>query len=210
MVGADRKMKTRIIISIVAVSMIVISGFFVYAISTNSPSLTHHDEVRPPIPDDHFEIHGMKWEWNDYVYDVYEEINFSISRHAKTCGDVFDAKIMDIPWSGTIWQESIPSNCIADHEELIDNDYYSVFVTAEFPSQNSIKLEEGLYVLQVKSQDSHVDSLNGQFIVKNKTQLSLPPCTSDRTACFNRDANLCDPRGWNCVDTTGIFAEIVE
>ncbi|QLH10831.1 hypothetical protein [Nitrosarchaeum sp. AC2] len=38
----------------------------------------------------------------------------------------------------------------------------------------------------------------------------LPPCTSDRTACFNQDANLCDPSGWKCDNTEGVFEEIIE
>ena len=38
----------------------------------------------------------------------------------------------------------------------------------------------------------------------------LPPCTSDRTACFNQDANLCDPSGWECGDTENIFDEPIE
>ncbi|BDQ30518.1 hypothetical protein NZNM25_08380 [Nitrosopumilus zosterae] len=38
----------------------------------------------------------------------------------------------------------------------------------------------------------------------------LPPCTSDRTACFNQDAHLCDPSGWECGDNEGIFEEIIE
>lgn len=29
----------------------------------------------------------------------------------------------------------------------------------------------------------------------------IPPCTSDRTACFNQDENLCDPSGWECTNT---------
>ena len=33
----------------------------------------------------------------------------------------------------------------------------------------------------------------------------LPPCTSDRTACFNQDANLCDSSGWECGHTENIF-----
>ena len=38
----------------------------------------------------------------------------------------------------------------------------------------------------------------------------LPPCTSDRTACFNQDENLCDPTGWECGNTGEIFEEIIE
>ena len=38
----------------------------------------------------------------------------------------------------------------------------------------------------------------------------LPPCTSDRTACFNQDENQCDPSGWECSSTDGIFEEIIE
>ena len=38
----------------------------------------------------------------------------------------------------------------------------------------------------------------------------LPPCTSERTACFNQDARLCDPVGWDCGNTDGIFEEIIE
>ena len=38
----------------------------------------------------------------------------------------------------------------------------------------------------------------------------LPPCTSDRTACFNLDENLCDPTGWECGNTGEIFEEIIE
>ncbi|MBI1662589.1 MAG: hypothetical protein IS860_03660 [Nitrosopumilus sp.] len=38
----------------------------------------------------------------------------------------------------------------------------------------------------------------------------LPPCTSDRTACFNQDSNLCDPSGWECGDAQEIFEEIIE
>ena len=33
----------------------------------------------------------------------------------------------------------------------------------------------------------------------------LPSCTSDRTACFNQDANLCDPSGWKCGDVEEII-----
>jgi hypothetical protein len=36
---------------------------------------------------------------------------------------------------------------------------------------------------------------------------NLPPCTSDRTACFNQNANLCDPFGWECETTEKIIAK---
>ena len=39
---------------------------------------------------------------------------------------------------------------------------------------------------------------------------SLPPCTSDRTACFNRDANICDPGGWECGDAEDIFNVVID
>ena len=169
------KMKTRllmVIIPIIVISIIMISGFFIYASLVTNSNLTHHDEIRLSIPDDHFEIHGIKWEWNNYIYDINEEISFTVSRYAKTCGDVFDARLMAPDWANTIWQESIKSKCEVDYDELVDNDYYSVLVTADFPSQNTIQLtEEGLYVLRIESKDSHTDNLNGQLIVKNKTHL---------------------------------------
>lgn len=164
-------MKTRFILPVIAILIIALSGFFIYVnIITTAPSLTHHSEVRPPIPDDHFKINGIKWEWNNYIYDINEEISFTVSRYAKTCGDVFDARLMAPDWSNTIWQESIKSKCEVDYNELINNDYYPVLVTADFPSQNTIQLaEEGLYVLRIESKDSHTDGLSGQLIVKNKT-----------------------------------------
>ncbi|MEX0862334.1 hypothetical protein [Nitrosopumilus sp.] len=204
-------MKTRIILPVILICIIVISGFFVYVKSTTNTNLFHHDEIRTPIPDDRFTIDGIQWEWNNYVYDVNEEINFTVSRYAKTCGDVFNTKIMNTDGSKTFWQESLSSKCDTNYEDLIEDDYYLVFVYAEFPSHNSIDLEEGMYVLEVKSQDSHSERrLTGQFVVKNKTTLSLLPCTSDRTACFNHDANLCDPTGWECGSNEGIFEEIIE
>jgi len=39
---------------------------------------------------------------------------------------------------------------------------------------------------------------------------NLPHCTSDRTACFNQETNLCDPSGWECDDAEEIFEEIIE
>jgi len=39
--------------------------------------------------------------------------------------------------------------------------------------------------------------------------VKLPQCTSDRTACFNHDANLCDPSGWEC-GSKNIFDEVIE
>ena len=38
----------------------------------------------------------------------------------------------------------------------------------------------------------------------------LPPCTSDRTACFGNHANLCDPSGWDCTHAEEFFEEIIE
>ena len=38
----------------------------------------------------------------------------------------------------------------------------------------------------------------------------LPHCTSDRTACFNQDDNLCDPSGWECRNAEEIFEVIIE
>ncbi|MCH9659251.1 hypothetical protein K0U27_11310 [archaeon] len=43
------------------------------------------------------------------------------------------------------------------------------------------------------------------------TDVGKPPlCTSDRTACFSQDANLCDPSGWECGDNERMFEEIIE
>ena len=39
---------------------------------------------------------------------------------------------------------------------------------------------------------------------------SLPPCISERTACYNNHVNLCDPKGWECGDDEKIFEKIIE
>lgn len=41
------------------------------------------------------------------------------------------------------------------------------------------------------------------------TAKSLPLCTSDRTACF-QDEYICDPAGWECVDTKNIFNTVID
>jgi hypothetical protein len=53
--------------------------------------------------------------------------------------------------------------------------------------------------------DLHDENIPNEFLMG-----SLPPCTSDRTACFNQDANWCDPSGWECGNTEGLFNEIIE
>ena len=56
-----------------------------------------------------------------------------------------------------------------------------------------------------------IESEPRDTIIPNESLMkSLPPCISDRTACFNQDTNLCDPSGWECVTTEGIFDVIVE
>ena len=51
---------------------------------------------------------------------------------------------------------------------------------------------------------------NKQTFFQDEFESPLPPCTSTRTACFNTDANLCDPSGWECNGAEGVFEEIVE
>lgn len=150
-----------------------VSGFFAYAGHAADLGLGHHEEIGLPMPDDRFAAHGIKWEWNDYVYDVNEEISFTVSRYAKACGDVFDARIVAADRSETFWQESATGKCSADPGEPAGNGHYSVLVVADFPSQDSpIRLEkEGRYVLRIESRDSHVGVLEGQIVVKNKTGL---------------------------------------
>lgn len=87
-------MKTKFVLPVIAVAIIIVSGFFVYVSFMTNPPMQHHDEVNPPRPDDRFRIEGIKWEWNDYVYNINEELNFTVSRYADSCGDVFSARIM--------------------------------------------------------------------------------------------------------------------
>ncbi|TAK15904.1 MAG: hypothetical protein EPO37_09410, partial [Nitrosarchaeum sp.] len=53
------------------------------------------------------------------------------------------------------------------------------------------------------------DLVGSQMTLGFTVEQSLPFCTSDRTACFNRDANICDPRGWECGDE-GIFNVVID
>lgn len=162
-------MKTKFILPVIAIVIITASAFFIYISYITNPLLQHHDEVNPPRPDDRFRTEGMKWEWNDYIYGINEKINFTVSRHADNCGDVFTAKIMNPDWSEVYWQESAKSRCEVDYEDLVNNEDFEVLVAADFPSNGSITLsEEGLYVLRVVSQDRGYGALEGQFLVKNK------------------------------------------
>lgn len=48
-----------------------------------------------------------------------------------------------------------------------------------------------------------------KLIERGWTKQSLPPCTSDRSACFNQESNLCDPSGWECGDNEEVFSETI-
>jgi hypothetical protein len=53
--------------------------------------------------------------------------------------------------------------------------------------------------------------LSGSHITIGFTvEQSLPFCTSDRTACSNQDEYMCDPVGWECGDTEGIFNVVID
>lgn len=162
-------------ILLVPVIVIAISGFFVYATIGANPNITHHDEVNAPRPDDRFKTEGITGEWNNYTYDVNQEINFTVSRFADSCGDVFTARIMNPDWSETFWQESVKSRCEieVDYEQLINNDDFAAFLSADFPFTEPINLVEGRYLLRVESQDlEYGGALEGYFVVKNKTGIN--------------------------------------
>jgi hypothetical protein len=163
-------MKTRFLILGIVLFVLGFSIFFIYVSVVNYPNTSHHKEIRPSIPDDHFRVNGMKWEWNNSFYDVNEEINFSVSRLAQKCGEVFDARIMNTNWSKTYWHESVKSKCDENWDDLKGDNYYSALVTADFTSENTIQVtQEGMYVLRVKSSDVDAYELEGHFIVKNMT-----------------------------------------
>jgi len=146
---------------IVGIAILVITIFLI----ENSISLSqidHHQEIRLPIPDDNFNIKGVRWEWNNYAYDVGEKIQFTVSRDTENCGDVFTAQIMNPDHTKVFWQESIQSQCTINDDGVV--------VMADFPTDDSIVIsEEGLYVLQVESRDRGYGLLEGQFVVKSKT-----------------------------------------
>lgn len=150
------------------------SGFFVYATLITEPNLQHHEEAKAPLPDYRFDIGGVKWEWNNYTYGINQKINFTVSRHSDSCGDVFTAKIMNPDWSETFWQESVKSRCEieADYEQLTSNGDFTAFLSAHFPVKEPISLNEGRYLLRVESQDLDQSGvLEGYFVVKNKTSI---------------------------------------
>ena len=72
--------------------------------------------------------------------------------------------------------------------------------------------ESGVYTITTFFWESigNPTALGPPSHIEVNIEQSLPPCTSDRTACFNRDVNLCDPKGWDCGDTDEIFTEIIK
>jgi hypothetical protein len=137
-------MKNNFIILSIAVGLIFISGFVVYTSVLSNPNLEHHGEIKPPMPDDNFQIQGIKWEWNaGESYRVGEDIGFTVSRTSKFCGDTFEAKIVNQDYSKVFWQESSPTQC-----ESIQG---GKLLKADFPVEKPIRLDAGLYVLRVES-----------------------------------------------------------
>lgn len=53
------------------------------------------------------------------------------------------------------------------------------------------------------------ESTKTKLVERGWAKQSLPPCTSDRTACFNQESNMCDPAGWECGDNGEIFSETI-
>jgi hypothetical protein len=92
------------------------------------------------------------------------------------------------PKSSTIVSDKLVVNDIPDMHNY-PSDYELIIITGY-----------GDVLKRILHVTNFTHSVNGE---------SLPPCTSDRTACFEH-VNICDPTGWECGDTEGIFNIVID
>lgn len=109
-----------------------------------------------------------------------------------------------ISTSVVIWPEygMVCNNAVVAHLQKYSN-LFDEDTTQETLAIEDIGYPFGVHSWNVKQCVDHV-------LEQRELDRKLPPCTSDRTACFDQYANLCDPTGWECADTEGIFDEVIE
>lgn len=208
----------------------IVSGIFLISLSTmfilEQQKLDSQSyDVSFALPDEKLDLasipHTVEISGLKQFYNVGDEIAFTVILK----GDGIFCKGWNLEiynkTSGTLWgnqeEENLCSTAPIEFKRVFQ---YSSFLKSStivsdklvvndipdmhnYSSDYELRLITGYgdVIKRILHVTNFTHSVNGE---------SLPPCTSDRAACFNQDARLCDPIGWECRDAEGIFEEIAD
>ena len=184
-------MKTKSLI-IIGISLITI-----LSISLMAFYIFDDDNSTYKVLDIEMNVVGMK-----PIYEIGEPVTFTV--HVNSLGNT-------VPWPTL----RIYQNYVDISSEPVYSQMYMTPIESEdkqkplewrektwnFPLDLDEPIrffDKGNYTLRVDADAKKHVLINFQVVNStNESKLSLLPCTSDRTACFNTDANICDPTGWD-------------
>ena len=120
--------------------------------------------------------------WDLQIYDITKKTMWGNKVEQNVCSTT------PLEFERIFQYSSFPRKQVVVADKLVVNDMPDMH---NYPSDYTLIFVTG-YGDVIKRIFHVTDSMSNVTVAE-----SLPPCTSDRTACFDH-ANLCDPTGWEC------------